>query len=46
MLGIGGSGALRESYATLARIAAQSGAMVVAVDVPSGVDSSTGEVAG
>ncbi|WP_061295272.1 bifunctional ADP-dependent NAD(P)H-hydrate dehydratase/NAD(P)H-hydrate epimerase [Herbidospora cretacea] len=46
LLGIGGKGALRESYATLARIAARSGAMVVAVDVPSGVDAGTGEVAG
>ncbi|TKK91015.1 NAD(P)H-hydrate dehydratase [Herbidospora galbida] len=46
LLGIGGKGGLREPYATLARIAAESGALVVAVDVPSGVDSSTGEVAG
>ncbi|GAB1823074.1 NAD(P)H-hydrate dehydratase [Herbidospora sp. RD11066] len=46
LLGIGGKGALREPFVTLARIAAESGAMVVAVDIPSGVDSSTGEVAG
>nr|WP_062337740.1 bifunctional ADP-dependent NAD(P)H-hydrate dehydratase/NAD(P)H-hydrate epimerase [Herbidospora sakaeratensis] len=46
LLGIGGKGGLREPYATLARIAAESGALVVAVDVPSGVDSGTGEVAG
>ncbi len=47
LLGIGGKGALREpSAVTLARIAGQPRAMVVAVDIPSGVDSSTGEVAG
>jgi hydroxyethylthiazole kinase-like uncharacterized protein yjeF len=46
MLGIGASGPLRPPYARLARLAAESGAAVVAVDVPSGVDASTGEVAG
>ena len=42
MLGIGASGALRPAYARLARLANDGPAPVVAVDVPSGVDSSTG----
>jgi len=46
MLGIGGSGGLREPGATVAQLLAASGALVVSVDVPSGVDASTGEVAG
>jgi hydroxyethylthiazole kinase-like uncharacterized protein yjeF len=46
MLGIGGHGALREPYATLAAQAAQSIATTVAVDLPSGVDADTGAVAG
>ena len=46
MLGIGASGALRTAYARLAALAADCDALVVAVDVPSGVDASTGEVAG
>jgi hydroxyethylthiazole kinase-like uncharacterized protein yjeF len=46
MLGIGGKGGLREPYATLARQAAGSGAAVVAVDLPSGIDADTGEVPG
>ncbi|MEV6985741.1 NAD(P)H-hydrate dehydratase [Sphaerisporangium sp. NPDC051017] len=46
LVGIGGSGALREPYATLARLSARASGIVVAVDVPSGVDASTGEVGG
>jgi hydroxyethylthiazole kinase-like uncharacterized protein yjeF len=46
MLGIGGKGALREPYATLAAAAARSSATVVAVDLPSGVDADTGVVEG
>ncbi|MEW2413534.1 NAD(P)H-hydrate dehydratase [Streptomyces sp. NPDC046866] len=45
LVGIGGRGALRPAAAALAeRIPA--GATVVAVDLPSGVDADTGEVAG
>ncbi|MFJ7266202.1 NAD(P)H-hydrate dehydratase [Streptomyces sp. NPDC099050] len=45
LVGIGGRGALRPAAAALAaRIPA--GAVVVAVDLPSGVDADTGEVAG
>jgi hydroxyethylthiazole kinase-like uncharacterized protein yjeF len=47
MLGIGGSGGLREPYATLARLAANArNATTVAVDLPSGIDADTGAVAG
>ncbi len=46
LVGIGGSGGLREPYARVAGQAAESVGTVVAVDVPSGVDASTGEVAG
>lgn len=46
LVGIGGSGALREPYAELARIANEVPAMTVAVDVPSGVTASTGQVDG
>ncbi|MBP2704828.1 NAD(P)H-hydrate dehydratase [Microbispora sp. RL4-1S] len=46
LVGIGGSGALREPYGTLAGLAADTRGLVVAVDVPSGVDAGTGEVAG
>jgi ADP-dependent NAD(P)H-hydrate dehydratase / NAD(P)H-hydrate epimerase len=46
MLGIGATGALRPPMSVLAQLTAASGAAVVAVDVPSGVDASTGAVAG
>jgi ADP-dependent NAD(P)H-hydrate dehydratase / NAD(P)H-hydrate epimerase len=49
LLGIGGRGGLREPAARLARLTAaarEDGAAVVAVDLPSGVDADTGEVAG
>jgi hydroxyethylthiazole kinase-like uncharacterized protein yjeF len=46
LTGIGGQGGLREPYARLAARTADSDAIVVACDVPSGVDASTGEVAG
>ncbi|MEZ0072859.1 NAD(P)H-hydrate dehydratase [Planotetraspora sp. GP83] len=46
LVGIGGAGALREPYDTLARMAAETPALVMAVDVPSGVDASTGRVEG
>jgi hydroxyethylthiazole kinase-like uncharacterized protein yjeF len=49
LFGIGGSGALRPDAAALAEAAAlgrSSGAIVVAVDVPSGVDADTGAVPG
>lgn len=46
LLGIGGRGGLREPHAALARSAAASGALVVAVDLPSGVDAGTGAVDG
>ena len=46
MLGIGGTGALREPYATLAGLASDAPGEVVAVDLPSGVDASSGRVEG
>lgn len=46
ILGIGGRGGLRPDAAGLADVVATSDALVVAVDVPSGVDADTGEVAG
>ena len=46
MLGIGGRGGLREPAAALAAAAAAGPGVVVAVDLPSGVDADTGEVAG
>lgn len=46
LVGIGGGGALREPYAGLANLANDADGTVVAVDVPSGVDASTGCVAG
>ena len=49
LLGIGGHGGLRPDAARLGAAAASwraNGAVVVAVDLPSGVDADTGEVAG
>lgn len=46
ILGIGGAGALRPDAAGLVASAASSGAVVVAVDMPSGVDADTGAVSG
>jgi ADP-dependent NAD(P)H-hydrate dehydratase / NAD(P)H-hydrate epimerase len=49
ILGIGGHGGLREPAATLAgltAVAAGDGALVVATDLPSGVDADTGAVEG
>ena len=50
LLGIGGRGGLRGVFAELAEAAhaavAQTGAPIVAVDLPSGVDADTGEVGG
>jgi hydroxyethylthiazole kinase-like uncharacterized protein yjeF len=46
IIGIGGSGGLRPQAAALVAQAASGPGLTVAVDVPSGVDASTGEVAG
>jgi hydroxyethylthiazole kinase-like uncharacterized protein yjeF len=46
LLGIGGRGGLREPAATLAGLAREAAAIVVAVDLPSGIDADSGEVAG
>lgn len=46
IVGIGGKGGLRPDAAQLAAAVAESGAAVVAVDLPSGVDADTGEVRG
>jgi ADP-dependent NAD(P)H-hydrate dehydratase / NAD(P)H-hydrate epimerase len=46
LLGIGGKGGLREPFATLAQLAANSTGTTVAVDLPSGIDADTGEVEG
>ncbi len=49
LTGIGGSGGLREPAADLARLSARAradGALVVAVDLPSGIDADTGEMQG
>jgi NAD(P)H-hydrate epimerase len=46
MLGTGVTGSLREPEATAARRINDSGATVISVDVPSGVDADTGEAAG
>ncbi len=46
LLGIGGRGGLREPGASLAAAAGRARALVVAVDLPSGIDADTGEAAG
>ena len=46
LLGIGGSGGIREPGASLAALAAQADALVVATDLPSGIDADTGVVDG
>ncbi|WP_433512730.1 NAD(P)H-hydrate dehydratase [Nonomuraea sp. CA-143628] len=46
LVGIGATGALREPYAGLAEAANAAPGLAVAVDVPSGVDASTGQVDG
>lgn len=46
IVGIGGTGGLREPAATVVRALAAARIPVVAVDIPSGVDADTGAVAG
>ncbi len=46
MLGIGGRGGLREPQSSLAERAAGADGVVVAVDLPSGIDADTGQVDG
>ena len=46
MLGTGGRGGLRGDAVELTRAAAEEAAITVAVDVPSGIDASTGAVEG
>ena len=46
IVGIGGRGGLRPSAVPLVRAAEAGGAVIVAVDLPSGVDADTGEVSG
>ncbi|MGW4564012.1 NAD(P)H-hydrate dehydratase [Streptomyces sp. NPDC004561] len=46
IVGIGGKGGLRPDAERLAAVVARSGAAVVAVDLPSGVEADTGEVRG
>ncbi|MFI0405255.1 NAD(P)H-hydrate dehydratase [Actinomadura sp. 3N508] len=46
LTGIGGTGGLREPHARYAALASASAGLVVACDVPSGVDASTGRVEG
>jgi len=46
LLGIGGRGGLREPALSLAAAAQRARAVVVAVDLPSGIDADTGEAAG
>jgi len=45
IVGIGGQGPLRAEAATCAHLARESGALIVSVDIPSGVDADTGAVA-
>ena len=45
IVGIGGAGALRPLAAELVEAAVDGGALIVAVDIPSGVDADTGAVA-
>jgi ADP-dependent NAD(P)H-hydrate dehydratase / NAD(P)H-hydrate epimerase len=46
LLGIGGSGGLRDDAAELAKLAGERAGLVVAVDLPSGVDPDSGELPG
>jgi hydroxyethylthiazole kinase-like uncharacterized protein yjeF len=46
MLGIGGRGGLRDDAARLAEITEDRGGLVVAVDLPSGIEPDTGETPG
>lgn len=46
IVGIGGSGGLRDDAAEIVEAVHTSGAVVVAVDLPSGVDADTGAVSG
>ncbi|WP_415952390.1 NAD(P)H-hydrate epimerase [Streptomyces sp. KLOTTS4A1] len=46
IVGIGGHGGLRPDAARLAALVRESGAAVVAVDLPSGIEADTGEVLG
>ncbi len=46
LTGIGGTGGLREPHARYAALASEAPGLVVACDVPSGVDASTGRVEG
>ncbi|QBI55920.1 NAD(P)H-hydrate dehydratase [Streptomonospora litoralis] len=46
LVGIGGSGGLREPHAAIAGLAGAAEAPVVAVDLPSGIDADTGAVDG
>ncbi|SDH89739.1 NAD(P)H-hydrate dehydratase [Nonomuraea jiangxiensis] len=46
LVGIGATGALREPYVSVVRAANSARAPIVAVDVPSGVEASTGRVPG
>ncbi|MCP4229816.1 MAG: NAD(P)H-hydrate dehydratase [bacterium] len=46
LLGTGATGGLRGEFADAARLLAENDSFVVAVDVPSGIDATTGEVEG